>query len=138
VSLGAALHLGLHALIPALFAWFLFPKRFLWAACWLLAGWAIDVDHLLATPIYSPGRCSLGFHPLHTLPAILVYATLALTNKPFSLLGLGLLVHIALDGIDCLRMTCIARSDAVSTQPDKAIRPDPTPARAILLNQFTT
>ena len=114
MSLGAALHLGLHALIPALLAWLLFRERFLWATCWLLAGWAIDIDHLLATPIYSAGRCSLGFHPLHTLPAILLYATL-LVAKPLRLLGLGLLIHIALDGIDCLRMACKVQSLTMST-----------------------
>lgn len=113
MSPGAALHLGLHALIPALLAWLLFRERFLWAACWLLAGWGIDIDHLLATPIYSAGRCSLGFHPLHTLPAIVLYATL-MVAKPLRLLGLGLLIHIALDGIDCLRMACKIQSHKMS------------------------
>ena len=79
----------------------------------LLAGWAIDIDHLLATPIYSAGRCSLGFHPLHTLPAIVLYATL-MVAKPLRLLGLGLLIHIALDGIDCLRMACKVQSHKIS------------------------
>ena len=43
----------------------------------LLLGWLIDIDHLLADPIYAPGRCSIGFHPLHTAPAIAVYGALA-------------------------------------------------------------
>ena len=34
----------------------------------------VDLDHLLADPIYDPERCSIGFHPLHSIPAIVVYA----------------------------------------------------------------
>jgi hypothetical protein len=36
----------------------------------------VDVDHLLADPIYDPNRCSIGFYPLHTTPAIVIYAAL--------------------------------------------------------------
>lgn len=77
----------------------------------------VDIDHLLADPIYDPNRCSIGFHPLHTTPAILVYAALFLVPlmvgresgrkglRPAAwvlhLVGLGLLIHMALDGIDC-------------------------------------
>ena len=31
---------------------------------------AVDFDHLLAEPVFDPNRCSLGFHPLHSWPAI--------------------------------------------------------------------
>lgn len=114
MSLGAALHLVLHALVPALIAWLLFRRRFIWALSWLAAGWLIDIDHLLASPIYAPGRCSLGFHPLHSLPAIALYVAL-LFVRPLRLLGLGLLIHIALDGIDCLRMSCTAERQTART-----------------------
>ena len=63
----------------------------------------IDLDHLLADPVYAPGRCSLGFHPLHTWPAIAVYAGLSVPKKT-RWFGVGLLIHIVLDGIDCLLM----------------------------------
>lgn len=134
MSPGAALHLVLHALIPALLAWLLFRERFVWAACWLLAGWAIDIDHLLATPIYSAGRCSLGFHPLHTIPAIVLYATL-MVAKPLRLLGLGLLIHIALDGIDCLRMACKVQSLTMSIHQEHHFQGNSVmgPCRPILL-----
>jgi hypothetical protein len=33
----------------------------------------VDLDHLLADPIYDPNRCSIGFHPLHSYPAIVIY-----------------------------------------------------------------
>ena len=34
----------------------------------------IDVDHLLADPIYDPDRCSIGFHPLHSHAAMVFFA----------------------------------------------------------------
>jgi hypothetical protein len=63
----------------------------------------VDLDHLLATPIFDPGRCSIGFHPLHTWPAILFYG--ALTAVPLTrIIGLGLIIHMALDALDCVWM----------------------------------
>jgi len=61
----------------------------------------VDVDHLLASPIYDPGRCSIGFHPLHTILPIIIYAGLCLLPKT-RWLGIGLMIHMSLDGIDCL------------------------------------
>ena len=60
----------------------------------------VDVDHLLATPIYDPMRCSIGFHPLHLLPVIPIYVGMALF-KPTRWIGIGLLIHMVLDSIDC-------------------------------------
>ena len=62
-------------------------------------------DHLLAEPIYAPDRCSIGFHPLHTAPAVAVYAGLLLPRRT-RLFGIGLLLHIVLDAIDCVWMRC--------------------------------
>lgn len=94
------LHLALHALTPALLARLLYPAR--WLACWawMMAAMLVDLDHLLAEPIYDPSRCSIGFHPLHQWPAILLYAAL-LAWKPARIVALGLLIHMALDSIDC-------------------------------------
>jgi hypothetical protein len=39
----------------------------------MLATMLVDVDHLLATPIFQEGRSSIGFHPLHTYPMIFLY-----------------------------------------------------------------
>ena len=61
----------------------------------------VDADHLLADPVFDPERCSIGFHPLHTAPAIVLYAGLALFRRT-RLVGLGLLIHMALDALDCL------------------------------------
>ena len=69
----------------------------------MLAAMIVDLDHLLADPIYDPNRCGLGFHPLHSWPAIVVYLVLTVI-APTRLIGLGLLIHMALDGLDCLWM----------------------------------
>ena len=41
----------------------------------------VDVDHLLANPIFDANRCSINFHPLHTYYAIGVYTTYAHPKK---------------------------------------------------------
>ena len=94
------LHLLLHALVPAAVAWLFFREQ--WRKAWLImfATMLVDLDHLLADPIYDPDRCSIGYHPLHTYPAIAGYGLLALPSKT-RLVGLGLLIHMALDGLDC-------------------------------------
>ena len=97
------IHLALHVIVPGLVALTFYRKRWLRAWLWMLAGWLIDLDHLLADPIYAPGRCSIGFHPLHSAPAILVYGLLTVPQRT-RLLGLGLLIHIALDALDCWMM----------------------------------
>lgn len=104
MSAMALLHLVLHALVPLAVARLAFRDDWKRAWAWMLAGWLIDVDHLLADPIYAPDeRCSLGFHPLHTWPAVGVYAAVLLPART-RLVAIGLLIHIVLDGIDCLRM----------------------------------
>lgn len=103
MSLRAGLHLLLHLAVPALVAWLFFRTNFQRAWLLLLLGWLIDLDHLLADPVYAPDRCSIGFHPLHTAPAVAVYGLLVIP-RPTRLLGIGLLIHIGLDLIDCLWM----------------------------------
>ena len=66
----------------------------------MLLGLVIDLDHLLADPIYDPGRCSVGFHPLHGGLAGAVYVA-GLVHRKTRVLGIGLCVHLALDALDC-------------------------------------
>lgn len=100
---GPILHLLLHLLAPLVVALIFFRARWRHALVLMLCGWIIDVDHLVAEPVYAPDRCSIGFHPLHGAPALAVYgAMLALPRT--QLLGLGLVIHIALDAGDCVRM----------------------------------
>ena len=111
------LHIILHFAVPLLVALAFYRSRWRMVFLILAATMFVDIDHLLADPIYDPNRCSIGFHPLHTLPAIVIYAILFLL--PFirkrktdvrnlksavdilHLAGLGLLIHMALDGLDC-------------------------------------
>ena len=74
-----------------------------WLRAWLimLATMLIDLDHLLASPVYDPARCSIGVHPLHQWPAISIYALMGLV-RPLRLITIGLLIHVLLDGLNCL------------------------------------
>jgi len=60
----------------------------------------VDLDHLLASPIYDPNRCSIGFHPLHQPELVLLYLLLCIPAKT-RLIGLGLCIHMLLDAVDC-------------------------------------
>ncbi len=66
----------------------------------MLATMLIDVDHLFATPIFDPGRCSINFHPLHTYWAMIVYVVLLFFKKT-RIIAIGLLFHMFTDFIDC-------------------------------------
>lgn len=94
------LHLILHLLVPLACAASFYRTRWLSAFGLMMLGMAIDIDHLLATPIYDAGRCSIGFHPLHTAVPILLYAALAVHPKT-RILGIGLCIHIGLDAANC-------------------------------------
>ncbi|WP_108801762.1 DUF6122 family protein [Aquimarina sp. Aq107] len=94
-------HYGFHFLIPLGIAFILFPKQ--WKKVYLifLGAMLIDLDHLIANPIFDPNRCSIGFHFLHSLPAITLYF-LTLIPKKTRIIGMALLWHILTDSIDCL------------------------------------
>lgn len=94
-------HLVLHAAVPAAVAWFFFRRQWRRALLVMLATMLVDLDHLLADPVYDPKRCGIGFHPLHTAPAIALYALLAVPTAT-RLIGVGLVIHMALDSADCV------------------------------------
>jgi len=78
----------------------------------------VDLDHLLANPIFEDSRCSINFHPLHTYYAMIVYVALLFFHKPFNIIGIGLLFHMLTDFIDCLMMysscqSCFVNSPAI-------------------------
>lgn len=66
----------------------------------MLATMLVDLDHLLATPIFDPGRCSINFHPLHSYWAMLVYVLLLFFKKT-RIIAVGLLFHMLTDFQDC-------------------------------------
>lgn len=94
------IHYGIHFILPLIFALFLFKNQWKKAYIIMILGMLIDLDHLLATPIFSPNRCSINFHPLHSYYAIAIYFILLIPKKT-RLIGLGLVIHILADTIDC-------------------------------------
>lgn len=94
------IHLILHFIIPALIARIFFSKRWLNAYIIMITTMIVDLDHLIASPIYDPGRCSIGFHPFHQPWFIFLYFLLCFVPKT-RLIGLGLSIHMCLDAMDC-------------------------------------
>ena len=101
--LRTVVHTTLHFLVPAAVARCGFARRWKWAWGVMVATMVVDLDHLLADPIFDAHRCSIGYHPLHSWPAIALYLVLAGIPRT-RLVGLGLVIHMLLDGIDCLWM----------------------------------
>ena len=99
--LQTVIHYSLHFIAPGLIAWVFFRKN--WRKAWLimLLTMAVDLDHLLANPIFAPDRCSINFHPLHTYWAIAIYLVLLISPKT-RLIAIGLLFHMVTDYQDCL------------------------------------
>jgi hypothetical protein len=95
------IHLFLHALVPAIVAAAFYREKFLRVWLTLMATMIVDVDHVFADPIYDAGRCSIGFHPLHTYPVFVAYGVAALWPR-LRIIVLGLFIHMALDGVDCI------------------------------------
>ncbi|MFV0290017.1 MAG: DUF6122 family protein [Mangrovibacterium sp.] len=101
------IHYSLHFIAPLIIARVFFPKN--WKKCYilLLATMIIDIDHLLAEPIFQANRCSINFHPLHTYPALAVYIAMCFLKQPYRIFGIGLTLHWFTDLLDCvLSMRC--------------------------------
>jgi len=95
------LHYGMHYLLPFLIAFIFFRKSFWKVSIIILSANFIDLDHLLATPIFDTTRCSKGFHPLHSYWAIGNYIVMLLFPKT-RILEMGLVLHVSTDFLDCL------------------------------------
>ncbi|MCP4980673.1 MAG: hypothetical protein GY935_09300 [Gammaproteobacteria bacterium] len=98
------LHLALHLVVPLIVAYGFFPKpQFAKIFLILCATMLVDLDHLLAEPIYDPLRCSIGFHPMHQFIPIGFYGLMLIDHR-LRMIGLGLLIHMLLDLGDCVSM----------------------------------
>ena len=98
------IHYGIHFGLPLVVAFIFFKANWKMAYLIMIATMLIDVDHLLATPLFDPGRCSINFHPLHTYYAMVVYVGFLFFKKT-RILGIGLVIHILADATDCWMMT---------------------------------
>ena len=97
------IHYSFHILMPFVLGK-LFWKENWWKAGLIMVGtMVIDMDHLLANPIFDPDRCSIGFHPLHTIWSGIGYGgLLAVPSWKVRAVGAGCLWHLCTDTIDCL------------------------------------
>lgn len=97
-------HYSLHFLFPGLIAYFYDPQK--WKKYWLilLGTMLVDLDHLFAEHIFEAGRCSIGFHPLHSEYVVPFYilGAIFIKNRLVKLIFIGLCFHMFADGIDCL------------------------------------
>ena len=95
------IHYGLHIFFPAVIAYFFFKNE--WKKAWLIMvlTMLVDLDHLLANPIFNPNRCSINFHILHTYYAMTAYVILLFFKKT-RIVAIGLLFHMFTDFQDCL------------------------------------
>lgn len=100
MSFRSSAHLWLHFAVPVAIALLFFRTQWQRATLIMVATMIVDLDHLLANPLYDPNRCSIGFHPLHTWPAVVLYAALTIPART-RLIGVGLLIHMLLDAFDC-------------------------------------
>ena len=95
------IHMILHFLVPFMVAKAGWREKWKHPFMIMALTMAVDFDHLLADPIFDPNRCGLGFHPLHSWSAIAVYFVFLLSPR-FRITAMGLLIHMILDGTDCL------------------------------------
>ncbi len=94
------IHYGLHLIFPIAITLLINKKYWFKIYLILIATMVVDLDHLLANPIFDPNRCSINFHPLHTYWAIGFYIV-ALFHKKTRIIAIGLLWHMITDFIDC-------------------------------------
>ncbi len=100
IDLQSIFHYSNHLFFPFILAWLLFRKNWKMAGAIMLLTTFVDLDHFLASPLFDPQRCSIGFHPFHSFPAISAYCVMLFF--PFIRIpAVGLLLHMLTDLIDC-------------------------------------
>ena len=93
-------HLALHFIVPLLVAFLFFSENLKLSYLAMMLTMLVDLDHLLASTIYDANRCSIGFHPLHQYWYIAIYLVMSFFSKT-RLIGVGLIIHMSLDALDC-------------------------------------
>ena len=101
------IHMTLHFLVPFMVAKTVWKKNWFSPFIIMALTIAVDFDHLLADPIFDPNRCGLGFHPLHSWPAIAVYLA-AIFSPHLRIVTLGLRIHMNLLFVDTLTNSVIS------------------------------
>lgn len=101
ISIKFIVHYSLHFIVPFLFAFVFFRKKWKTVYIIFILSMLVDLDHLLANPIFQENRCSINFHPLHTFWAMAIYILGLFFNKT-RILCIALLFHMFTDYLDCL------------------------------------
>ena len=96
------IHYSFHLIVPFIWGLLLWRRNWWQAGFIMLSTMLIDLDHLLADPVFDPNRCSIGFHPLHTIWAGMIYlALLIIPSWKWRAFAVGCLWHLVTDLIDC-------------------------------------
>lgn len=91
-------HYGFHFVFPFVLGWLFFPQQWKKASLIMLGTMLVDLDHLFATPIFDANRNSIGYHFLHSYPAIAVYIIGSILAKgTWKMVFIGLLWHMITD-----------------------------------------
>ncbi|EKB56983.1 DUF6122 family protein [Bergeyella zoohelcum] len=91
-------HYGFHFVFPFVLGWLFFPQQWKKASLIMLGTMLVDLDHLFATPIFDADRNSIGYHFLHSYPAIAVYIIGSIFAKgTWKMVFIGLLWHMITD-----------------------------------------
>jgi len=96
----------MHVLAPLLIAFVFFRADWKRAYMIFMLTMLVDLDHLMANPVFMTCRCSIGFHVLHqycVVPLYFVMSFFRVTRLP----GIGLSLHMLTDFIDCLFMDVV-------------------------------
>jgi len=96
------IHYFLHLGFPLIIAYAFFRENWKNVYLILLLTMIIDVDHVFSEPIFQANRCSINYHMFHTHYAAVGYVVLLFLRKPFNIIGLGLVLHLATDFVDCI------------------------------------
>lgn len=91
-------HYFLHFIFPIFIAKVFFKNNWKNAYLLMLATMLVDLDHVFADPLFDPNRNSIGYHPLHSYWAILIYflGTIFLKGN-YRIIAIGLLFHMISD-----------------------------------------
>jgi hypothetical protein len=100
MSLKIFIHYGLHFIVPFLIAILFFKEKWKLVFLIFICSMLVDLDHLLASPVFENNRCSINFHPLHSYVAMIFYV-FGLCFKKTRILCMALLFHMLTDYIDC-------------------------------------
>ena len=98
------LHYFSHLALPVALAWLFFRSDWKRAALVMLLTMVVDLDHLLATPVFDPDRCSVGFHPLHNPWLFPLYIGLMFFPRGWRYAGIGLSLHMLTDFLLCVNL----------------------------------